>query len=321
MQRVWRVLIATVAMSLVASSASARIIWRGDFETGDLSQWTKSQMVNSNRLRIVSDPVRQGRHALRTEVRVGDDPIRASGHRNELVYSADNPVNQTRVYSWSTLWPSAYVSPDTWQLFTQFHHTGLNGSPPVEMYTRGEEIQLRVGGSNGRIVWRGPLLRGRWQDFVLHIHWSANEGWVELYRNGERVLGRTSGQTAYPGQGIYLKQGLYRSTTVRHTQVLFHDAMVVATELSDVLPPPPLAQPVPSEGTADREDPLAPEGDPVPSETPGEVAEDPNGGVIVFPNGEVLSVRGGGCSTARAGLLSGVALAGLLAAGWRRRRS
>jgi hypothetical protein len=192
-------------------------------------------MVSSDRLQIVQDPVRQGRYALRAKVIQGDDPINASGNRNELIHTKNMPSSgDERYYSWSTLWPSDYASANTWQLFTQFHHTGPNGSPPVEMFARGEKLYLRVSGSD---VWQVPLERGRWHDFVLHVKWSPNasSGFVELWYDGKLSLPKTYGATLFEGQSVYLKQGLYRDAAVSPTQTIYHDGMTVATSLDDVM--------------------------------------------------------------------------------------
>ena len=76
---------------LFSTAAHASVLWRGDFETGDRSQWTGTEMISADRLQIVQDPVRQGRYALKARVYQGDDPINASGNRNELSYSKNMP--------------------------------------------------------------------------------------------------------------------------------------------------------------------------------------------------------------------------------------
>ena len=71
------------------------------------------------------DPLGDGKWVLQATVIQGDNPMNVSGNRNELFYEGDN-VNvgdgQTeRFYHWQTMWPTDYVSPATWQLFTQWH--------------------------------------------------------------------------------------------------------------------------------------------------------------------------------------------------------
>ncbi|XXF77956.1 polysaccharide lyase [Myxococcaceae bacterium GXIMD 01537] len=227
----------------VPSVAGATVAWKGDFETGNSSQWTKEEKVNSNRLLVVSDRAREGSYAMRAQVEQGDKPIQASGNRNELVYIGGEFQPQQAegaefFYAWSTLFNEDFPSANTWQVFTQWHHTGLTGSPPVELYVIGEQMRMRVGGSSAKDLWTAPLQRGAWNDFIVHVKWSAdpNVGFVELYHNGQQVVPRTPMATLYKGQGVYLKQGLYRNSTIGQPGVVYHDGFTIATDLSDVLP-------------------------------------------------------------------------------------
>jgi len=238
-----------VLLMMLPMTALATPVWRGNFETGDLSQWSGKDAVASDRLQVVADPAREGRYALKVTVRKGDDPINASGNRNELFHFGKESEGEEYYYKWSTQFAADYPSADTWQLFTQWHHDGLNGSPPLEFYVRGEKLYLRLEGRDDRIVWSAPLVRGQWLDFILHVKWSANPriGFVELYYNGELVLPRQGSATLFKGMQNYLKQGLYRDESIGQVGVVYHDAMIQATALEDVLPPvqpPPVAAPV-----------------------------------------------------------------------------
>lgn len=220
--------------------ASAEVLWRGDFETGDRSQWSKAQEVSPDRLQVVADPVRQGGFALRVEVRQGDDPINASGNRAELVLTSIREVEgNERYYARSTLWPDDYPYAATWQLFTQWHHEGNTGSPPMEFYVNGDNLQLRANASE--VVWTAPLERGGWHDFVFHVMWSSDPrvGFVELWYDEELVLPKRFVATMYAGQGNYLKMGLYRNESISEVGVLYHDGMIMATSLDDVRPDSP----------------------------------------------------------------------------------
>lgn len=217
---------------------SPTIVWRGDFETGDRSQWTRTQMVSEDRLAIVTSPKREGRYALKATVRKGDDPINSSGNRNELVRMTLEPAGSEYYYKFSTMFAPDFPSVKTWQLFTQWHHEGSGGSPPVEFYVYGEEIRLNIGGNPGTIVWRGNLTRGAWQDFVFHVKWSPDPkvGFVELYHNGKLVLPKRYIATQFSGQRNYLKVGLYRNETVSPVGVVYHDGWIMARKLEDVMP-------------------------------------------------------------------------------------
>jgi hypothetical protein len=222
------------ALLLLSTPASATVLWRGDFETGDKSQWEGAQAASPDRLRIVETPVRQGKYALRVEVRNGD--FVSSGNRAELVRTVRDKEGDERFYAWSTMWPMDYPSVATWQLFTQWHHDGSSGSPPFEMFVNGEEMNLRVMAST--VLWKAPLDRGKWHDFILHVKWSSSAtiGFVELWYDGALVLPKKSAATMYAGQDNYLKFGLYRNATIMPTAVIFHDGMTMATTLEDVQP-------------------------------------------------------------------------------------
>jgi len=168
-------------------------------------------------------------------VRQGDDPIDSSGNRNELVEMTREPAGSEYYYKWSTMFASDFPSASTWQLFLQWHHTGSSGSPPVEFFVYGEEIRLNI---RSTTVWRTPLVRGVWQDFVFRVKWSpdASVGFVELYHNGKLALPRRYAATQFSGQVNYLKMGLYRNESISRTGVLYHDGFIMAKQLSDVYP-------------------------------------------------------------------------------------
>jgi hypothetical protein len=213
------------------------LVWRGDFETGDRSQWSGTEMVSADRLALVASPLREGRYALKATVKQGDDPINASGNRNELVRMTKEAVGSEYWYRWSTMFANDFPSAKTWQLFTQWHHDGCCGSPPVEFYVYGEEMRLNIGGDPGTIVWRSPLVRGAWQDFIFHVRWSPNSsvGFVELYHNGKLVMPKRYIATQFSGYLNYLKVGLYRSDTVAPVGVVYHDGWAMGRTLQDVL--------------------------------------------------------------------------------------
>lgn len=236
MKRTTAALIAMTVVLGVSSVANAKVIWRGDFETGDISQWNGTEMVSPDRLRVVSDPATQGKYALKTVVKQGDDPINASGNRNELIYVDDRPQEgEDRYYRWQTLVPSTFKTTDYWHLFTQWHQYKTGGSPPLAFMVWGEEIKL---GSGSNYFFSIPLERGIWQDWVCHVKWSSDPkvGGVEVWYNGKLILPFTHWATLFKNDTVYLKQGLYRKDLVSWDQTIYHDGMVVGTELDDVWP-------------------------------------------------------------------------------------
>jgi MYXO-CTERM domain-containing protein len=329
-------------MWLVPGLASAGIVWRGDFETGDRSQYSGTQMVSADRLQVVTSPVAEGKYALKVTVKQGDDPIDASGNRNELVYQGKEALGSEYYYRWKVMFANDFPSVDTWQLFTQWHHDGCCGSPPVEFYVRGEEIRLALNGT-GEVPWKGKLTRGVWHEFVFHVKWgtTANTGFVELWHDKELVLPKRGAVTMYSGQKNYLKMGLYRSDTVQPVGVVYHDGFVQATTLADVIaldaPPPSTpvdaGTPVVDAGTpsTDAGTPVVDAGTPeedVDAGTPPAEAPD----TVTPPSPSVPPAQGistdeelaaqAGCSSTGGAPFAGFALLGVLGlARARRRRS
>jgi hypothetical protein len=291
-------------MFLTAVPAWAGVVWRGDFETGDRSQYSAAHMVSADRLQVVTSPVAEGRHALKATVRQGDDPINASGNRAELVYLTYEPAGSEYYYRWKVMFPADYPSARAWQLFTQWHHDGSDGSPPVEFYVYGEELRLRVNDSVD--VWSAPLVRGVWHEFVFHVKWSPdpNVGFVELWHNRERAVARRNVPTMYSGMRNYLKLGLYRSDTIAPVGVVYHDGFTQATRLEDVLPPP--TSPTPDAGTPDAGTPDA--GTPDAGTSPSSDAGSPGtGGEPVLVPGDNAGAEGPtpfGCSVGGSPLLA-----------------
>jgi MYXO-CTERM domain-containing protein len=241
-------------MMVVPGLAWGDILWRGDFETGDRSQFTGAQMVSADRLQVVTSPVAEGRYALKATVRQGDDPINSSGNRNELVYQGREKEGSEYYYRWKVMFAEDFPSVRTWQLFTQWHHDGCCGSPPVEFFVYGEEIRLTL--NDSVTPWTTKLVRGVWHEFIFHVRWSPDPavGFVELWHNGQLVLPKRHIGTMYAGDGIYLKLGLYRSDTVTQVGVVYHDGFMQATTLQDVLgtvtePTPDAGSPAVDAGT------------------------------------------------------------------------
>src|SRR4051794_20937898 len=161
-------------------------------------------MVSADRLQVVTSPVAEGRYALKATVKQGDDPINSSGNRNELVYQGNEAVGSEYYYRWKVMFAPDFPSVRTWQIFTQWHHDGPSGSPPVEFYVYGEEIRLTM--TDSITPWSMPLTRGVWHEFVFHVKWSPDPkvGFIELWHNREKVLAKRNLATSYAGMNVYL---------------------------------------------------------------------------------------------------------------------
>jgi len=242
----------------LSTAANASVVLRGDFETGDLSQWTHVEGLAS-RFTVVPSPARQGKYAVRTELRQGD--VASNGTRNELDYVVEAGEGTDLYYAWSTMFPAEFpvvTGAGMFQIFTQWHQAqAIGNAPPVVMNIVEDHMRL-TNYITSAVLWEAPIDRGVWHDFIVHAKWSSNAsvGFLELWVDGQKMVDHAYGATLFPGTWVYLKQGLYRNNAIVPTAVLFHDGMTVATALEDVLPastppapgtPPPPAPPAPTD--------------------------------------------------------------------------
>jgi len=253
--RVVASVIATVAFSSFAGVAEAGLNWRGDFETGSFSQWLDHGGLQAQQgsADIVQDRVREGGYAARFEVRPNADPNADGGDRSELLYDTREDEGDESWWAWSTYFGDDFKpDPDThWNIFTQWHHSGSSGQANVHFEVNTQyspwKIQMRTFGGqanqNQQIFLLADLERNRWYDFVFHVRWAPdNTGFVEVWVNGALVVPLTHRPTTYAGEGVYLKQGLYRGPSGR-TSAVYLDGTRRGTSIEDVTAPSQAAQP------------------------------------------------------------------------------
>jgi hypothetical protein len=205
-----------------------RELFRGDYETGDFSQWDICQTATTNSrcsgfgrgdrtMRVVDDDVRQGRYAARFDVAPGDVPDFGGGERAEVRSDAPGAVvheGDERWYQWSMKFPADFPNPTgVWFIVMQWH--AGSGSPPLAI-TVSNDGDVQIGGDGLRGEPRrtlGPVRRGEWVDYTLHVRFSRShdEGFVEGWENGVATVPRVARATMTSDEN-YLKQGVYRDT-------------------------------------------------------------------------------------------------------------
>jgi Polysaccharide lyase len=218
----------------------------GDWETGDRSQWNsfqhKTDGAESDQLVVGRDPVRQGSYAAKFIVHPGD-VFGSGGERSEVVWHSGEGEGDDYWYGWSTLFPTDWTAPSYFGIFMQWH-SSLPTPPPIAFSARDDTalVQLNTGvvdASTGRGTnfVQYPLLRtlskGRWNDFIVHVHWSLTAGSFTVWNRTSpgapftKVLELADVPTLQAEDGTtyhnYTKLGLYRWTDPVKTDYLFHD--------------------------------------------------------------------------------------------------
>lgn len=208
-----------------AVPVGSRTVFIGDYETGDFSQWETCQSALSNTgcktvgkgdrtMRIVPG-AHQGQWAARFEVRPGDVPNFGGGERSEVssgTPSATVRAGDERWYQWSMLFPSDFATPKgVWFIVMQWHSG--SGSPPLAINISNQGT-VDIGGDGLKSEPKrtiGPVRRGQWVDYTLHVKFSRNssDGFVEAWENGQQTVQMTHRATMTSASN-YLKQGIYR---------------------------------------------------------------------------------------------------------------
>jgi hypothetical protein len=231
-------------ISCFAGSAEAAISWRGNFETGTFSQWDGMQALQGPAT-VVSTLARDGAYSARFEVRPNANPGAPQGERSEVMQNTGERAGTESWWAWSTYFGQDFRPTEGthWNIFTDWHNTGTSGQANVHFevntLTSPWTIQLRTFGGqqdqNQRTFLLSDFRRDAWVDFVFHVRWAPdNTGFVEAWVDGQPVLPLTNTPTIYEGQGVYLKQGLYRLRS-SETSVVYHDGMRRGSSFADVV--------------------------------------------------------------------------------------
>ncbi|MFC4949917.1 polysaccharide lyase [Pseudonocardia sp. GCM10023141] len=227
------------------------VLWTGDAETGDLSQFQDGPWndVGGTQPKVVTSPVRDGGHAIAlglTGATTASDGI-CCGSRNELLPKfRDLEEGDDLYFGFSNYLAPGFPTSGGWQLITQFKQN-FDGSPPLGLYV--EDGQYKIEGGYGYPTGPKPFMKplspaptGQWVDWVLHVKFSANPaiGYVEVWQNGNLVLPRfapTSG-TMYPGTGgragSYVKTGPYRDPSITAPGTMYLDNWRIGTSRAAV---------------------------------------------------------------------------------------
>lgn len=234
----------TAPQAVGASARSGDVLWSGDGETGDLSQFrnTPWNTAFATVPTITSEPqfVRDGEFAVRSTILV-DAPVASGiccGARSELEPKIDTISEGDELF----FGISTSLSPDfpvnaAWQVITQWKQT--EGSPPLSLNVENGEYQIQGGfshpdGSQHFIEPLGDAVTDTWVDWAVHIKFSSDPsiGYVEVWQGDRLVLPRyhPSGGTMYPSdEDIYLKTGYYRDWAIQQAGSVFYDNWRVGT--------------------------------------------------------------------------------------------
>lgn len=205
-----------------------------DFESGDLRQWRRlgwQQLCCEHSMRVVGDgpPPRSGRHVARFELRRGDPLVRGN-QRAEVRLPAAAMGGEYR-YRFSIYLPADWATDPLPVNLVQWHSVSdkllLEGGPsmPLRVAVIGDRwivdnfwdskrvtkfALLPEHPEGNRLLWSGPLDRGRWVDWEFRVRWAwQGEGRVQVRKDGLLVADAGGPNTYHDFVAPYMKFGVY----------------------------------------------------------------------------------------------------------------
>lgn len=215
-----------MVLVLIAQGLCADTLWRGDFETGDLSQW--HYLINPDGIRVQTECVYEGQYAAEITLN-GDARFLWHGNealnRSELKFKPADTREGADVYvGWSFYLPRAlsparhefgyWESSDSWQQQMRFN-------------IHGETLSFQASGAD-EVYWRlpGGASAGVWHDLAMHIHFSSDpaRGHVTIWHDGREVFRQFLQTRVNDTDDMFTQIGILRSREKTSETLLIDNA-------------------------------------------------------------------------------------------------
>ena len=236
-------LIVSASLLSVIDSASAKVIFKANFETGDLSEWGKTGTRNQNatprNVQVVTDIVQEGKYAARVTIheddRFNDQQLRvqlggpkitveegSDTYMSFYIYMAEPPKDRDNFFYWEGTPPPKYDNVMTWWVEPK------EGGGTLIKYGTGNL------GRNGT-HWEAEFIIGKWHQLAMHIHWSEDKdkGNTRLWFDGVLVLDKKL-TTKGPESVYFCQPGIHRSPHSPSVDTIYFDNFILADTLEDV---------------------------------------------------------------------------------------
>jgi hypothetical protein len=225
-------------------AASAKILFKANFETGDLSEWnatgTRGQNSTPRNIQVVTDIVQEGKYAARFTIHEDDifNPqqlrVQLGGPRITVeegsdtymsfyLYMPDPPKDRDNFFYWEGNPPPRYDNVMTWWVEPK------DGGGTLIKYGTGNL------GRNGT-EWEAAFTTGKWHQLAMHIHWSEDKekGRTRLWFDGALVLDKAL-RTKGPESVYFCQPGIHRSPHRPSVDIIYFDNFILADTLEEVV--------------------------------------------------------------------------------------
>ncbi len=285
------------------STASAQVVWRGDFETGDTSQFDSEldgMIMGRDYITVVDDIVAEGTWSGRIELH--NDAVWSNGlKRVELHHgpAAGRTAEGAELYfAWSIYLPETLPTDPSQTI--GYWESNSSYQQVMAFQLSGEDLSFVTRRPSYAMHWNGTgvVTPGQWHRIATHIVWSQSDttGSVSVWFDGEQVVDAAAAATLADGNEVFTQIGLLRGAIeFTDVPVIYLDDVVEGDSLADVRPDD-LPGVTPDGGVA-TDDAGSAGGD------GGAVADD--GGVTVGTDGGGARRDGGGRSSTDGGASPG----------------
>ena len=237
-------LLLILSVMIFCQTGAAAVIFKADFETGDLSQWgasgTRGQNATARNIQVVTDIVQEGKYAGKFTIHE-DDVFNAQQLRVQVggprvtveegsdtymsfyMYMAEPPKDRDNFFYWEGSPPPRYDNVMTWWVEPK------EGGGTLIKYGTGNL------GRNGT-HWSADFTTGKWHQMAMHIHWSedAEKGNTRLWFDGALVLDKKL-KTKGPESVYFCQPGIHRSPHRPTVDTIYFDNFILADTLEEVV--------------------------------------------------------------------------------------
>jgi Polysaccharide lyase len=234
-------------VALAGAPASAAVVWTGDFETGDLSQFNyvlNGDVDGNTYASAVQDLVLQGAFAARIELH--NDAVWPNGLRRvelqHLPDAARTAEGATTCFAWSFHLPEALPEDPGHTL--GYWESQNSYQQMMAFNTNGQSIRFITQQPSYTEHWGAEdvLTPGVWHRIAMCVLWSEDPGvgQVDVWYDGEQVVTAAAAKTLADGNPHFAQIGLLRGDVdYDGVPVIYIDDALEGDAIEDVDPPEP----------------------------------------------------------------------------------
>jgi hypothetical protein len=196
-----------------------------------------------------------GEDSLRFEVRSGEtwrDASLTKSFRAEVATETFPPIKSKRWYSFSVFLPADFPIENNRFVFAQWHGENMEAhgqpprSPPLAFRFRKGRLIIDIQHSDAEVIpdpdavptevllETKDFALGQWHDFFVEAKWSyAEDGLVNVWRNGRQVVAYRGPVGYRENVGPQFKFGIYRNDSAR-TYIAYFNHVKEGATMADV---------------------------------------------------------------------------------------